>query len=126
MGIRATGLQSFKHVILFFFGMGTMVDFLKHEGTTDRERERLRPNSYSERYCVSRYVPVMQKEPLPARQGHLGYKNLANVEGDAHRPPHKFLQWHATRPHAQEEATPLVELAHTPMGHCSPRKSRLA
>ncbi len=31
MGVRATGLQSFKHVILFFFGMGTMVDFLKHE-----------------------------------------------------------------------------------------------
>ncbi len=40
MGVRATGLQSFKHVILFFFGMGTMVDFLKHEGTTDREREK--------------------------------------------------------------------------------------
>ncbi len=42
MGVRATGLQSFKHVILFFFGMGTMVDFLKHEGTTERERERLK------------------------------------------------------------------------------------
>ncbi len=28
MGVRATGLQSFKHVILFFLGMGTMVDFL--------------------------------------------------------------------------------------------------
>ncbi len=42
MGVRATGLQSFKHVILFFFGMGTMVDFLKHEGTTDREREMLK------------------------------------------------------------------------------------
>ncbi len=42
MGVRATGLQSFKHVILFFFGMGTMVDFLKHKGTTDRERERLK------------------------------------------------------------------------------------
>ncbi len=25
-------------LILFFFGIGTMVDFLKHEGTTDRER----------------------------------------------------------------------------------------
>ncbi len=42
MGIRAMGLQSFKHVILFFFGMGTMVDFLKHEGTTDRERDILK------------------------------------------------------------------------------------
>ncbi len=42
MGVRVTGLQSFKHVILFFFGMGTMVDFLKHVGTTDRERERLK------------------------------------------------------------------------------------
>ncbi len=42
MGVRATGLQSFKHVLLFFFGMGTMVDFLKHAGTTDRERERLK------------------------------------------------------------------------------------
>ncbi len=42
MGVRATGLQSFKHVILFFFGMGTMVDFFKHEGTTDRERDRLK------------------------------------------------------------------------------------
>ncbi len=36
------GLQSFKHVILFFFGLGTMMDFLKHEGTTDRERDRLK------------------------------------------------------------------------------------
>ncbi len=42
MGVRAMGLQSFKHVILFSFGMGTMVDFLKHEGNTDRERERLK------------------------------------------------------------------------------------
>ncbi len=42
MGVRATGLQSFKHVLLLFFGMGTMVDFLKHYGTTDIERERLK------------------------------------------------------------------------------------
>ncbi len=32
MGVRATGLQSFKHVILFFFGMGTMVDFFEAWG----------------------------------------------------------------------------------------------
>ncbi len=42
MGVRAMGLQSFKHVILFFFGMGTMVDFLENGGTTDRERKRLK------------------------------------------------------------------------------------
>ncbi len=42
MGVRAMGLQSFKHVLLIFFGMDKMVDFLKHEGTTDRERERLK------------------------------------------------------------------------------------
>ncbi len=42
MGVRATGLQSFKHLILFFFGMGTMVDFWKHAVTTDRERDRLK------------------------------------------------------------------------------------
>ncbi len=42
MGVRATGLQAFKHVIFIFFGMGTMVDVLKHKGTTDRERERLK------------------------------------------------------------------------------------
>ncbi len=41
MGVRAT-VQSFKHVILFFLGMGTMVDILKHEGTTDSERDRLK------------------------------------------------------------------------------------
>ncbi len=36
MGVSSNGaLQSFKHVILFLFGMGTMMDFLKHEGTTD-------------------------------------------------------------------------------------------
>ncbi len=29
MGVRATGLHSFKHVILFFFGMGTMVEFFE-------------------------------------------------------------------------------------------------
>ncbi len=42
MGVRATGLQSFKRVIFFFFGMGTMVDFLKHEGSMDRERDKLK------------------------------------------------------------------------------------
>ncbi len=45
MGVRAMGLQSFKHVILFFFGMGTnffFFFFFKHAGTTDRERDRLK------------------------------------------------------------------------------------
>ncbi len=42
MGGQSTGLQSFKHVILFLFGMGTMVDFFKYAGTTDRERDRLK------------------------------------------------------------------------------------
>ncbi len=42
MGVRATGRQSFKHVVLAVFGIGTMVDVLKHEGTTDKERERLK------------------------------------------------------------------------------------
>ncbi len=42
MGVRAMGLQSFKHVILFFFGMGTMADFFKHDGTTDREKDRFK------------------------------------------------------------------------------------
>ncbi len=42
MGVRATGLQSLKHVILFFLGMAQWWIFLKHEGTTDRERDRLK------------------------------------------------------------------------------------
>lgn len=42
MGIRATGLQSIKHTILIFFETGPMVDVLKHQGTTDRERDRLK------------------------------------------------------------------------------------
>ncbi len=42
MGVRATGPPVIKHVILFFLGMGTVVDFLKHEGTTDSERDRLK------------------------------------------------------------------------------------
>ncbi len=29
MGVRAMGLQTFKHVVLFLFGMGTMVDFFE-------------------------------------------------------------------------------------------------
>ncbi len=31
--LRATGLQSFSPVVLVFFGMGMMVERLKHEGT---------------------------------------------------------------------------------------------
>ncbi len=42
MGVRATGRQSFKQEALGVFCIGTMVDVLKHWGTTDRERERLK------------------------------------------------------------------------------------
>ncbi len=41
MGVRATGRQSFKQEALGVFCIGTMVNVLKHWGTTDRERERL-------------------------------------------------------------------------------------
>ncbi len=42
MGVRATGRQSFKQEALGVFCIGTMVDVLKHWGTADRERERLK------------------------------------------------------------------------------------
>ncbi len=42
MGVRATGLQSFKHVIYFSLVWAQWWIFFKHEGTTDRERDRLK------------------------------------------------------------------------------------
>lgn len=42
MGSSAMRRQSFKHVISACFGLGTMMDVLKHEGTTDRQWERLK------------------------------------------------------------------------------------
>ncbi len=60
MGVRATGLQSFKHVILFFFGLGTMGDFFKHEGTTDRERERFKVQGFFIRHIIN-YTGYNQK-----------------------------------------------------------------
>ncbi len=70
MGVRATGLQSFKHVILFFFGMGTMVDFFKLEGTTDRERETLNMSikiSASWNAHAQSTQPGMPSEPTALR-----------------------------------------------------------
>ncbi len=54
------------HVILFFFSMGTMVDFLKHEGTTDRERVRLK---MSVKTCPPPILSVM--ESLMSAQARL-------------------------------------------------------
>ncbi len=40
--IRATGLYSFSTVILEFFGMGMMVECLKHEGTSHSSSDLLK------------------------------------------------------------------------------------
>lgn len=42
IGVRAIGQQSFKHVILVCLGTGTMKVILKHVGTTDKKRKRLK------------------------------------------------------------------------------------
>ncbi len=65
------------HVILFFFSMGTMVDFWKHEGTTDRERVRLKmsvktPASWNAHARSTR--PGMPSGPTTFRMfTHSGY-----------------------------------------------------
>ncbi len=41
-GGQSNGPPVLQACDFFFFGMGTMVDFLKHAGTTDRERDRLK------------------------------------------------------------------------------------
>ncbi len=38
-GCQSNGPPVIQACDLIFFGMGTMVDFLKHEGTTDRETD---------------------------------------------------------------------------------------
>ncbi len=40
--VRATGLSSFSPVILDFFGMGMMVECLKHEGTSHSSSDLLK------------------------------------------------------------------------------------
>ncbi len=41
-GGQSNGPPVIQACDFIFFGMGTMVDFLKHAGTTDRERDRLK------------------------------------------------------------------------------------
>ncbi len=80
MGVRATGLESFKHVILFFFGMGKMVDFLKHAGTTDRERDRLK---ISVKTPASWKVHALSTQPgIPS--GPTGFTDVHPFEGSGY------------------------------------------
>jgi len=45
--VRATGLQSFRYVILSYFGTGTMVDVLKQDGTQHSGMDRLKMSESS-------------------------------------------------------------------------------
>ncbi len=60
MGVRATGLQSFKHAILFFFGMGTMVDFFEAWGN---HRSPLRTSVWNTLQNLS--TPLCRHQTLP-------------------------------------------------------------
>ncbi len=62
--------KSFKNVVLAVFGIGTMVAVLKHEGTTDRERERL---NISVKTLTSWCVHALSTRPVMP-SGHAAFR----------------------------------------------------
>ncbi len=100
MGVRATGLQSFKHVILFFFGMGTMVDFLKHAGTTDRERDRLK---------ISVKTPASWKAHAWYTIWAYGFTDVHPFEGSGYIRDRKRQWTHLVRPGSIDPMTAVVQ-----------------
>ncbi len=58
----------------------------------------------------------MQKGPWPVRPPV--YKTWQNVDGAAQPATAHISAMDTQLDHAQDEAIPLVEWAHTPIGHC--------